>query len=341
MNTLKATKWFGMTVSGFVAFLFSLLLQAAHAGTVTYIYTDQQETVLAEADANGIITASFDDRPYGSAYAGSGMSPAMNGPGYTGQVGDVDTSFVYMQARYYDPTVGRFLTTDPMEPAVGNYFNFNRFAYADNNPVVNDDPNGQCTGSHVTDKAGNCADSGTTVVSSGPGRGGVVETLIGAAKPVFNFVNSIFGALGDTEAASEPDLVPSNADQARGAIVGAIAVGAVGSVETEGRSAAAAAEDVIVLTSRAARRQAMREAGIPTSQQPISQKLTPAGRQYVYEVPRPGGGTRRMVVTDQTTDRVPGHGPHWEAGPAKTPERLDALGRIRVTNDKAKVNYGN
>lgn len=46
-----------------------------------------------------------------------------------------------------------------------------------------------------------------------------------------------------------------------------------------------------------------------------------------------------MVVTDQTTDRVVGHGPHWEAGAAKVPERVDALGRIRVVNDKAKVDY--
>jgi hypothetical protein len=83
----------------------------------------------------------------------------------------------------------------------------------------------------------------------------------------------------------------------------------------------------------------MREAGIPTSQQPSSQLNTIAGRQYIYEVPAPGGGTRRIVVTDQTTDRVAGHGPHWEAGPAKMPERIDALGRIRVSNDKVKVEY--
>lgn len=38
-------------------------------------------------------------------------------------------------------------------------------------------------------------------------------------------------------------------------------------------------------TSRAARRESMREAGIPTSQQPKSQDITDAGRVYNYEAP--------------------------------------------------------
>jgi len=97
------------------------------------------------------------------------------------------------------------------------------------------------------------------------------------------------------------------------------------------------------LTSRAARRQAMREAGIPTSDTPVKQTNTPAGRQYEYLTPQSNGGPRRQVVTDQTTDRVADHGPHWEAGPVKhpdeVPENRDPLGRLRVTNDKSKVYY--
>ena len=94
-----------------------------------------------------------------------------------------------------------------------------------------------------------------------------------------------------------------------------------------------------VETSRQARRESMHQAGIPTSQQPAPQIHTPAGRQLHCELPRPGGQKKPMVVTHQTTDRVPGYGPHWEAGPAKQPRRTDPLGRTRVTNDKAKVNH--
>lgn len=92
-------------------------------------------------------------------------------------------------------------------------------------------------------------------------------------------------------------------------------------------------------SSRAARREAMREAGIPTSQQPSAQRRTSAGMQYEYEVSGRGGQPVTKIVTQQTTDRVPGHGPHWEAGVTKAKDDLDPLGRLRVRNGKSKVEY--
>ena len=49
-----------------------------------------------------------------------------------------------MQARYYDPEAGRFLSVDPLGPHATNLFGFNRYAYANNNPVVNTDSDGRC-----------------------------------------------------------------------------------------------------------------------------------------------------------------------------------------------------
>jgi RHS repeat-associated protein len=132
-------------------FALSLFFVGAHAfaqtgGTVTYVYTDPQGTPLAEADANGNITATFEYTPYGT-YAPQGTSapgPTPNGPSYTGHVNDPETNLVYMQARYYDPVVGRFLTVDPVSFRPGDTFGFNRFAYAENNPIDNTDPTGAC-----------------------------------------------------------------------------------------------------------------------------------------------------------------------------------------------------
>jgi RHS repeat-associated protein len=112
---------------------------SAHAGTVTYYYTDPQGTPLAEADAQGNITATFDYRPYGSQALGT----PPKGPGYTGHVNDPDTGLVYMQARYYDPVVGRFLSADPVPPEAGNAFNLGRYSYANNNPLRFIDPDGK------------------------------------------------------------------------------------------------------------------------------------------------------------------------------------------------------
>ncbi len=45
-----------------------------------------------------------------------------------------------MQARYYDPVIGRFYSNDPA--SFSNIHNFNRYAYANNNPYKYTDPDG-------------------------------------------------------------------------------------------------------------------------------------------------------------------------------------------------------
>lgn len=134
-------------------------------GTVTYVYTDPQGTPLAEADASGNITATFDYTPYGTTALGS--SP--NGPGYTGHVNDPETNLVYMQARYYDPATGRFLSVDPDVPSPGDQSNFNRYVYGENDPVGHIDPTGDyaegLTGAQIECEVyggSNCGTKGTS-----------------------------------------------------------------------------------------------------------------------------------------------------------------------------------
>lgn len=129
-------------LQGLLWTLLILLMAAtpAWAGeTVTYMYTNAQGTVVAEADAQGNVTYMAVYRPYGKQQIGVPQAE----PGYTGHVNDPDTGLVYMQARYYDPETGRFLSVDPVTPAPGNFFNFNRYDYANNNPIRNTDPDGR------------------------------------------------------------------------------------------------------------------------------------------------------------------------------------------------------
>jgi len=124
-----------------IASLWLLLGGLAHAGTVHYYYTDPQGTPLVKTDVSGNVIARYDYAPYGTSVASLGGTP--NGPGYTGHVNDPETGLVYMQARYYDPAVGRFLSIDPVVPSAGNGFNFNRYVYGNNNPIINTDPTGK------------------------------------------------------------------------------------------------------------------------------------------------------------------------------------------------------
>ncbi len=47
------------------------------------------------------------------------------------------------RARYYDSTVGRFCSADPLGGKVGDPKTWNRYAYVRNDPINLTDPNGK------------------------------------------------------------------------------------------------------------------------------------------------------------------------------------------------------
>jgi RHS repeat-associated protein len=63
--------------------------------------------------------------------------------GYTGHVQDGLTGLTYMQQRYYDPMIGRFLSVDPVTAYDQPLVAFNRYDYAANNPYRFTDPDGR------------------------------------------------------------------------------------------------------------------------------------------------------------------------------------------------------
>jgi RHS repeat-associated protein len=127
MTLLTATCLLGVTCT------------SARAGTVTYIVTDPRGTPLVEADSSGVVIATYDYKPYGAQVLGS----TVNGPGYTGHVNDADVGLIYMQARYYDPLLARFISEDPVRATGGNLFDINEFDYARDNAENNVDPDGR------------------------------------------------------------------------------------------------------------------------------------------------------------------------------------------------------
>ena len=61
---------------------------------------------------------------------------------YRGYYYDMETGWYYLNSRYYDSRVGRFINADGIIGANGGILGYNMFAYCSNNPVMLVDPSG-------------------------------------------------------------------------------------------------------------------------------------------------------------------------------------------------------
>ncbi|WP_223807134.1 RHS repeat domain-containing protein [Montanilutibacter psychrotolerans] len=104
-----------------------------------YQHTDALGSPVVVTDPTRTVIERTRYAPYGARISG----PASDGPGYTGHVQDTATGLTYMQQRYYDPSIGRFLSVDPVTTDRKTGANFNRYKYAGNNPYRFTDPDGR------------------------------------------------------------------------------------------------------------------------------------------------------------------------------------------------------
>jgi RHS repeat-associated protein len=108
--------------------------------TKTWVHTDNLGSIQAETDEDGEVVHRKTYRPYGEVLASEGERWSES-RGFTGQRHD-GSGLMYLHARYYDPTLGRFISPDSIISG-GDNFGLNRYAYASNDPVNKTDIDGR------------------------------------------------------------------------------------------------------------------------------------------------------------------------------------------------------
>ena len=115
--------------------------------TVYYYVTNLQGDVVAIIDADGNPKVQYTYDAWGKILSISGPMAdtlgAINPLTYRGYVYDAETDLYYLQSRYYDPTVERFVNADALVSTGQGFVGNNMFAYCGNNPVIYSDFSGE------------------------------------------------------------------------------------------------------------------------------------------------------------------------------------------------------
>ena len=103
-------------------------------------HADRLGSVRAITDATGAVTATYRTDEFGlpTATTGTTTQPFT----FTGEPRDA-TGLTYLRARYYDPTLGRFMSRDRGQDFLGSPGSLNSYVYVESNPTTSRDPSGR------------------------------------------------------------------------------------------------------------------------------------------------------------------------------------------------------
>lgn len=108
-------------------------------GQTYFIHADHLGSTRTVTNYAGSVTDGLDYLPYGEQIAGGSFTTHK----FTGYERDSISGLDYANARYYNYTLGRFMSVDPAPGDITDPQGLNRYAYVRNNPLSLIDPTGQ------------------------------------------------------------------------------------------------------------------------------------------------------------------------------------------------------
>ena len=87
------------------------LISIDNNGTLGYYHTDEHGNVSAISDTSRNVVADYDFDAFGNETVST--DTYYNPMRYCGEYYDAETGLIYLRARYYDPSIGRFISEDP------------------------------------------------------------------------------------------------------------------------------------------------------------------------------------------------------------------------------------
>ncbi len=117
-------------------------------GSTYYYHLDGHGSVTAMTDASGNTVAQYQYDAWGNIITQSGTMASVNPYRYSGYRYDEATGLYYLMARYYDASVGRFITRDTFHGFEDDPLSLNQYVYIINNPANMIDPTGHYWDNH-------------------------------------------------------------------------------------------------------------------------------------------------------------------------------------------------
>ncbi len=125
-----------------------------HNGTMYYYVKNWFGDIVKIVDQNGTVVANYTydalgkkldiTNSSGTTITSDSSVALLNPLRYRGYIYDDETGLYYLQSRYYDPTIGRFVNADVYcDTLSGEPLSTNMFSYCNNNSVNQLDPNGK------------------------------------------------------------------------------------------------------------------------------------------------------------------------------------------------------